>query len=69
MTEARTAAAAPQPLPRHKAGSDAPFFLALGGLGGSYVLLIVLMLVRPQGLLGHRTLKPRKKAKPAGASA
>jgi len=32
-------------------------------------LLIVLMLVRPQGLLGHRTLKPRKKAKPAGASA
>jgi len=32
------------PPPRHKAGSDAPFFVALGGLGGSYLLLIVLML-------------------------
>ena len=30
--------------PRHRAGSDAPFFVALGGLGGSYLLLIVLML-------------------------
>jgi branched-chain amino acid transport system permease protein len=30
-------------------------------------LLIVLMLVRPQGLLGHRTLKPRKKPKVAAA--
>jgi molybdate transport system permease protein len=39
------AAAAPPPLARHKAGTDAPFFLALGGLGGSYLLLIVLMLV------------------------
>ncbi|MEX0642306.1 MAG: ABC transporter permease [Pirellulales bacterium] len=29
---------------RHRAGSDAPFFVALGSLGGSYVLLIVLML-------------------------
>jgi molybdate transport system permease protein len=29
---------------RHKAGSDAPFLMAMGGLGGSYVLLIVLML-------------------------
>ncbi len=33
------AAAAP-----HRAGSDAPFFLVMGGLGGSYVLLIVAML-------------------------
>ena len=29
---------------RHRAGSDAPFFLVFAGLGGSYVLLIVLML-------------------------
>lgn len=35
--------AAASPL-RHKAGSDAPFFVALGGIGGSYVLLILLML-------------------------
>ena len=28
----------------HKAGSDAPFFVAAIGLGGSYVVLIVLML-------------------------
>ena len=29
----------------HRAGSDVPFFLVLGGLGGSYVLLIVAMLI------------------------
>lgn len=29
---------------RRRAGSDAPFFIAFCGLGGSYVLLIVLML-------------------------
>lgn len=29
---------------QHKVGSDAPFFFALGGIGGSYVLLIVLLL-------------------------
>jgi molybdate transport system permease protein len=44
MSETRTAnAAAASPL-RHKAGSDAPFFLAMGGIGGSYVVLILLML-------------------------
>ncbi len=35
-------AAAPQA--RHRAGSDAPFFVALGTIGGSYLLLILLML-------------------------
>lgn len=30
--------------PRHRAGSDTPFFLIMGGLGGSYVLLITAML-------------------------
>lgn len=34
--------AAPQT--RHRAGSDAPFFVALGTIGGSYLLLILLML-------------------------
>lgn len=28
----------------HRAGSDAPFFVLMGGIGGSYVLLIVLLL-------------------------
>jgi molybdate transport system permease protein len=42
LASADVSPAAPQA--RHKAGSDVPFFLALGGLGGSYVLLIVLML-------------------------
>jgi molybdate transport system permease protein len=28
----------------HRVGSDVPFFLAMGGIGGSYLLLIVLML-------------------------
>jgi molybdate transport system permease protein len=28
----------------HRAGSDAPFFFVMGGLGGSYVLLIVALL-------------------------
>jgi molybdate transport system permease protein len=36
-----SAAAAPV---RHKAGSDVPFFIALATLGGSYLLLILLML-------------------------
>lgn len=30
--------------PRHRPGSDAPFFVVMSGLGGSYVLLIVAML-------------------------
>jgi len=30
--------------PRHRAGSDAPFLVVMGGIGGSYVLLILLML-------------------------
>ncbi len=41
MSETRAATSSPL---RHKAGSDAPFLLAIGGLGGSYVLLILLML-------------------------
>jgi molybdate transport system permease protein len=44
MNDARTARAAMPPQARHKAGTDAPFFLALAGLGGSYVLLVSLML-------------------------
>src|SRR5262245_66095988 len=28
----------------HRAGSDVPFFVAMGGLGGSYLLLIVALL-------------------------
>jgi len=31
--------------PTHRAGSDAPFFLVMGALGGSYLLLIVGLLV------------------------
>jgi molybdate transport system permease protein len=34
-------ATSPQP---HRAGSDLPFFVVMGGLGGSYVLLIVALL-------------------------
>lgn len=34
-------AASPKP---HRAGSDLPFFVVMGGLGGSYVLLIVALL-------------------------
>jgi molybdate transport system permease protein len=30
--------------PPHRAGSDAPFFAIMGGLGGSYVLLVVALL-------------------------
>ena len=33
------------PTPPHRAGSDVPFFLIMGGLGGSYVLLIAALLV------------------------
>lgn len=33
-----------EPQARHKAGSDAPFLVAFAGVGGSYILLIVLML-------------------------
>ena len=29
---------------RHRAGSDVPFFVGMGALGGSYVLLVVLLL-------------------------
>src|SRR5687768_41717 len=28
----------------HRAGSDAPFFVVMGGLGGSYILLILALL-------------------------
>lgn len=38
-------AQAPAPAQPHRAGSDAPFFIVMGGLGGSYVLLIVALLV------------------------
>lgn len=38
-------AAPPPAAPSHRAGSDAPFFAVMGGLGGSYVLLIVALLV------------------------
>lgn len=34
----------PPALARHVAGSDAPFFVVMGGLGGSYVLLILALL-------------------------
>ncbi len=44
MTQAPPTAAEPAGAPRHRAGSDLPFFLTLGVLGGSYILLIVLML-------------------------
>lgn len=44
MNGAATDVSAAAPQARHKSGSDVPFFLAVGGLGGSYVLLIVLML-------------------------
>jgi molybdate transport system permease protein len=33
------------PPPQHRAGSDVPFFVVLGILGGSYLLLIVALLV------------------------
>jgi len=35
----------PAPARAHRAGSDVPFFLIMGGLGGSYVLLILGLLV------------------------
>lgn len=35
----------PAPSPPHRAGSDLPFLLVIGALGGSYVLLILAMLV------------------------
>jgi molybdate transport system permease protein len=38
-------AAPPSSPPAHRAGSDVPFFLIMGGLGGSYVLLILGLLV------------------------
>jgi molybdate transport system permease protein len=42
----RTAAVLNQPpsARAHRAGSDIPFFMAMGGLGGSYVLLVIAML-------------------------
>src|SRR5437773_817400 len=33
------------PIRPHRAGSDIPFFVVMGGLGGSFVLLIVALLV------------------------
>jgi len=38
------AAEAAGPAARHRVGSDVPFFIYLGGVGGSYILLILLML-------------------------
>src|SRR5687767_8584010 len=35
----------PSPALPHRAGSDAPFFLVMGSLGGSYIVLIVALLV------------------------
>jgi molybdate transport system permease protein len=42
---ALAAASASVAAPAHRAGSDVPFFLVMGGLGGSYVLLIIGLLV------------------------
>ncbi len=53
MTELQTAASHPAPSApanglaapaRHRAGSDLPFLTLMGGLGGSYILLILAML-------------------------
>lgn len=53
MTELQTAASHPMPPApanglatpaRHRAGSDLPFLTLMGGLGGSYILLILAML-------------------------
>jgi molybdate transport system permease protein len=48
MSEASAGPAASSPaLPaeaRHRAGSDAPFFLVMGALGGSYVVLIIALI-------------------------
>lgn len=53
MTELQTAASHPRPPApanglatpaRHRAGSDLPFLTLMGGLGGSYILLILAML-------------------------
>lgn len=44
MSDLPAVASSAAPQSRHRAGSDAPFFFALGGLGGSYLLLIMLML-------------------------
>jgi molybdate transport system permease protein len=38
------AGSAAGPGARHRVGSDAPFFLAMGGVGGSYIVLILMML-------------------------
>jgi len=48
MSEASAGSAASSPASpaeaRHRAGSDAPFFLVMGALGGSYVLLIIALI-------------------------
>ncbi len=45
MNERPASSASPRPVaPQHRPGSDVPFFTVMGGLGGSYVLLIVAML-------------------------
>jgi molybdate transport system permease protein len=49
MTDLQTAASAPSagtvsPARCHRAGSDLPFLTIMGGLGGSYILLILAML-------------------------
>jgi len=45
MSDVRDAPAAVSSLPRFKVGSDVPFLVTMGGIGGSYLALIVLMLV------------------------
>src|SRR3954465_15427999 len=37
--------AATQAVPQHRAGSDAPFFTVMWGLGGSYIVLILALLL------------------------
>ena len=44
MKDSPVAVPSAAPQTRHRAGSDAPFFVALGTIGGSYLLLILLML-------------------------
>lgn len=52
MTAVAPSAPRPPQLPPHRAGSDVPFFLLMGGLGGSYVLLVVILLA---GMFAYTT--------------
>src|SRR3954468_3910321 len=44
-TVAASSPAAGQAAPPHRAGSDAPFFTVMWGLGGSYIVLILALLL------------------------